>query len=116
LRAIERLLAIKIGSPYTSYLEIIMRGLSRRTYESHLFALRYIHSRNAETYKFAAAPKERLKLSTDADWPSSEVWKAQLPGVIPRHAKATNEPDYRLQPKTAAEVQKAVKFAKNNNV
>ena len=66
--------------------------------------------------ELAAAPKGCLKLSKDADWPSSEVWKTQLPGVIPRDAKSKEGPDYRFRPKSVVEVQKAVKFAKDNDI
>jgi hypothetical protein len=62
------------------------------------------------------SPSGCLKLPTDSDWPSPEVWKAQLPGVIPSNGKPGPQPNYRLRPKNTAEVQKAVKFAKDNNI
>jgi FAD/FMN-containing dehydrogenase len=84
--------------------------LLQRTAIAALFATSAVAS------SLKTAPKGCLKLPTDSDWPAPEVWKAQLPGVIPKDAKATDEPDYRIRPKTAAEVQRAVKFAKDNNV
>lgn len=58
------------------------------------------------------------KLNTDVDWPAPEVWEAALPGVV-----ATNGSDrwgptvnYRLQAKSVADVQSAVRFATEHNV
>jgi FAD/FMN-containing dehydrogenase len=57
------------------------------------------------------------KLKSDVDWPAPEVWKAALPGIISLAAKAgKTTPDYRYQPTSIADAQKAVKFATANNV
>jgi FAD binding domain-containing protein len=63
-------------------------------------------------------PQRCRKTNTDADWPSHDVWKQALPNVIPRASKAGEpiRPDYRFRAKTATDVQKAVKFASENNV
>jgi hypothetical protein len=71
---------------------------------------------NALAGGIVMAPSGCLKLPTDSDWPAPEIWKAQLPGVIPRDEKNADQPNYRIRPKNAAEVQKAVKFAKDNNI
>jgi FAD/FMN-containing dehydrogenase len=65
---------------------------------------------------FTTAPTGCLKLPTDSDWPAPEVWTAQLPGIIPRKERDGDQPNYRIRPKNAAEVQKAVKFAKDHNI
>jgi hypothetical protein len=61
------------------------------------------------------APAGCFKLSTDADFPTPEIWKAALPGVIPKSGNRA-QADYRFRVKSASHVQKAVKFAKQHNV
>jgi hypothetical protein len=65
-----------------------------------------------------AAPPGCLKLNMDIDWPSREVWEQSLPGVTPTAGSDVNGPlpDYRLQVKTVADVQNAVRFATKHNV
>lgn len=63
------------------------------------------------------APEGCLKLASDTDWPSSKAWQDALPGVIPRDPKANgNGPDYRIRPKSVEEIQKALKFVRDNNI
>lgn len=71
---------------------------------------------NAFAGPVLTAPAGCLTLPTDSDWPAPEVWKAQLPGVIPRDEKNSDQPNYRIRPKYASDVQKAVKFAGDNNI
>jgi FAD/FMN-containing dehydrogenase len=59
------------------------------------------------------------KLSSDSDWPTKAQWEAALPGVIPKKASllgGSTEPDYRYRVKDAEGVQRAIKFAKENNI
>lgn len=55
---------------------------------------------------------------TDRQWPDKSVWKAALPHVLSRGVAKDKlkHPDYRLEVKTAAEVQAAVKFATKHNI
>jgi FAD/FMN-containing dehydrogenase len=56
-------------------------------------------------------------LRTDADWPSFDAWKAELPGVVPlKETPGVASPDYRLRVTTAEEVQKAINFANKHNI
>jgi hypothetical protein len=61
------------------------------------------------------APKGCRKLSSDNDWPTVEVWKTALPGIMPG-SSGTPGPDYRIQAKSVADVQRAVKFANEHNI
>jgi hypothetical protein len=72
------------------------------------------------------APVGCTKLNSDADWPPRTTWEAALPGVIPIpkimnsvlgvNTSAKTSEDYRFRVKTAADVQKAVNFARENNL
>jgi FAD/FMN-containing dehydrogenase len=62
------------------------------------------------------APEGCRKLPSDSDWPSLETWKAALPGVQPKEASCGTCPDYRFVVKSISDVQKAVKFAVQNNI
>src|ERR1700712_4976747 len=62
------------------------------------------------------APAGCLKLSTDSDWPAPEIWKAALPGVVRESKAGKVSPDYRIQAKNTADVQKAVKFAAQHGI
>jgi len=64
-------------------------------------------------------PKGCRRLATDTDWPAADVWTKTFPGILPRQAAkagAPVRPDYRLRAKSAADVEKAVKFAADNNL
>ncbi|KAH7069057.1 hypothetical protein BKA63DRAFT_477810 [Paraphoma chrysanthemicola] len=59
------------------------------------------------------------KLNTDADWPSPDVWKSELPGVLPSvntSDKWGPLPDYRLQARSIEDVQRAVRFVRKHNI
>ncbi|KAF2433259.1 FAD-binding domain-containing protein [Tothia fuscella] len=63
------------------------------------------------------APENCKKLPVDADWPSDEVWKAELKGVEARGPqKQPARPDYKYEANTVAKVQKAVKFTSQHNL
>ena len=62
------------------------------------------------------APAGCRKLNTDTDWPSSAAWQAAFPGVIPKPANIKIGPDYRIRVQTAGDIQKALKFANDNNI
>ncbi|KAF1982276.1 FAD-binding domain-containing protein [Aulographum hederae CBS 113979] len=66
----------------------------------------------------STTPSGCRAIAGDASWPSPDVWTAALPGVMPRAAKdaKSGEPDYRFKPKTFADVQAAVNFAREHNV
>jgi hypothetical protein len=61
-----------------------------------------------------SAPEGCRKLNTDSDWPSSQVWNQALPRASRTGGPAL--PDYRFRARTAADVEKAVKFAADNNL
>lgn len=63
-------------------------------------------------------PSGCRKLNTDIDWPDVEIWKAALPGVVATNGSDKWGPtvDYRLQAKSVADVQNAVRFAKEHNI
>ncbi|KAF9871879.1 hypothetical protein CkaCkLH20_10511 [Colletotrichum karsti] len=58
------------------------------------------------------------KLPTDSDWPSSDIWQAALPGVIPITDNSTTGslPNYRFRAHSIEDVQAAVRFAAEQNV
>jgi hypothetical protein len=67
--------------------------------------------------KKAPAPDGCKKLSTDADWPSKEVWDAELPGWENSMADpGMKHPDVVYEVKTKGSVAKAVKFVAKHNV
>jgi hypothetical protein len=57
-------------------------------------------------------------LPTDPEWPAATAWKTALEGVEARGMQMPNatSPDYAFPAKTVEQVQKAVKFAADNNV
>lgn len=62
------------------------------------------------------APDGCRKLNSDTDWPMNQQWEAALPGVIKRSRGGGIQPDYRYRVKAAEDVQRAVRFAKDNNI
>jgi hypothetical protein len=63
------------------------------------------------------APSNCKKLSTDSDWPANDVWKSELPGVLPIEPnKRLKHPDWVYKINTVEQVQKAVRFAATHNV
>ncbi|KAF2670170.1 FAD-binding domain-containing protein [Microthyrium microscopicum] len=70
----------------------------------------------ASPLESSKAPKGCLRLSTDEDFPSAEAWKSALPTVIKNNNTVNVGPDYRIQVKSASDVEKAIKFAKDSNV
>jgi hypothetical protein len=66
----------------------------------------------------AAADSNCRALPKDPEWPSTSTWKAALEGVEERGMQMPNatSPDYAYPAKTVEQVQKAVKFAADNNV
>lgn len=63
------------------------------------------------------APVGCRRLSKDTDWPSPEIWKAAMPNVVAiKPVSGKTAPDYRLQARSIADVQAAVKFATSNNI
>jgi FAD/FMN-containing dehydrogenase len=63
-------------------------------------------------------PPECRKLKTDIDWPTLEQWNSALPGVITTNGSDIHGPtvDYRLQAKSVADVQQAVRFARKHKI
>jgi hypothetical protein len=61
------------------------------------------------------APSGCKYLLSDKGWPADHVWKAAFPGVF-KKLKGTVGPDWMVQAKSVADVQKAVNFAKEHNV
>jgi hypothetical protein len=63
------------------------------------------------------APAGCKKLSTDADWPSTDVINAELPGWEASMPDGKlKHPDYIYEAKSVASVQRAVRFAAKHNV
>jgi hypothetical protein len=63
------------------------------------------------------APAGCKKLSTDADWPSVDVLKEELPGwEAPMPDGKMKHPDYVYEAKSVASVRRAVKFAAKHNI
>lgn len=63
-------------------------------------------------------PSGCRKLNTDLDWPSPDVWRAEIPGVLPQNNSDAHGslPDYRLRAKSVSDVQAAVRFASKYNI
>lgn len=61
-----------------------------------------------------APPGCRLLLS-DKGWPADSVWKTTFPGIF-KKLRGTVGPDWMMQAKNIADVQKAVNFARERNV
>jgi FAD/FMN-containing dehydrogenase len=70
----------------------------------------------AQTVVAKPAPAGCRKLNTDSDWPLPAAWKAVLPKVILRPANVKTGPDYRIRVESVEDVQKALKFANENNI
>lgn len=66
----------------------------------------------------STTPAGCRKLRTDTDWPTHAQWEAALPGVVATNGSDEHGPlpDYRLQARSVEDVQKAVRFAKENNL
>jgi hypothetical protein len=65
------------------------------------------------------APANCFKLSTDADWPSQQVWSTELKGFEVTKSSAVKgwkSPDYTYEASKASHVQNAVKFAAKHRV
>jgi FAD/FMN-containing dehydrogenase len=63
-------------------------------------------------------PEGCRKLNTDADWPPQKIWEDAMPGIEylrSTFSRATT-PDYRYQVRSVPDVQRALKFAQENNV
>jgi hypothetical protein len=72
-----------------------------------------------KTTSNSPAPANCLKLSTDADWPSAQVWATELKGNEPRKPstkKGWTSPDYIYEASKASHVQTAVRFAAKHKV
>ncbi|KAF2396325.1 FAD-binding domain-containing protein [Trichodelitschia bisporula] len=66
-----------------------------------------------------ATPAGCKRLAGDAEFPAAAAWRAALPGVDARDhdlPASTTRPDYKFVAKTAADVQKAVKFVADHNL
>jgi hypothetical protein len=61
------------------------------------------------------APAGCRFLLSDKGWPADSVWKAAFPGIF-KKLRGTVGPDWMVQAKTVADVQKVVNFAKERNV
>lgn len=61
------------------------------------------------------APPGCKLLASDKGFPSDDVWKKEFPGVY-KKLKGTEAPDFMVQAKSVADVQKAVNFAREHNV
>jgi hypothetical protein len=61
------------------------------------------------------APAGCKLLSSDKGWPADSTWRGAFPGVY-KKLKGTYGPDWMVQVKTVADVQKAVNFAREHNV
>ena len=61
------------------------------------------------------APPGCKLLASDKGWPTDDVWKKAFPGVF-KKLKGTEGPDWMVQAKSVEDVQKAVNFARDNNV
>jgi len=89
---------------------ILIRVGIMKTFVSFQVAISLITYASASGLEGRAASGCR-RLKTDADWPSVDVWKAELPGVAPLKATpGAASPDYRIRVKSVEEVQKAIKI------
>jgi hypothetical protein len=62
-----------------------------------------------------STPDGCKRLSGDKGWPSDSTWRASLPGVF-KKLRGTFGPDWMWQVSSVEQVQKAVNFARDNNV
>jgi len=64
-----------------------------------------------------ATPEGCKKLSTDADWPTPEEWKAAMPEVeVHKQTTGSRHPDYVLRAESYKDVSRAVEFCSKNNI
>ena len=63
----------------------------------------------------STTPAGCKKLASDNGWPADSLWKSTFPGVF-RKLRGTQGPDWMVQARTVADVQKAVNFAREQNV
>lgn len=70
---------------------------------------RALHANSSST------PEGCKKLASDKGWPADSEWKSAFPGVY-KKLRGTQGPDWMVQAKSVADVQKAVNFARENNV
>jgi hypothetical protein len=63
-------------------------------------------------------PEGCRKLNTDTDWPAQKAWEDAMPGVeyLRSAFKRGTTPDYRYQVRSVPDVQRALKFAQDNNI
>lgn len=69
----------------------------------------------ALTPNSSEAPPGCKLLLSDKGWPEDSVWRSTFPGIF-RKLKGTEAPDYMVQAKSVADVQKVVNFAREHNV
>jgi hypothetical protein len=69
----------------------------------------------ALTPNSSTAPPGCKLLASDKGWPADDVWKKAFPEAF-KKMKGTEGPDWWLQAKSVEDVQKAVNFARDNNV
>jgi FAD/FMN-containing dehydrogenase len=62
-----------------------------------------------------ASPKCK-KLPIDADWPSPEEWKRELPGIETIMPQKLKHPQYTYEVTKVEQVQRAVKFVTKHNI
>lgn len=69
----------------------------------------------ALTANSSEAPAGCKFLPSDKGWPTDHVWKTNFPGIF-KKLKGTVGPDWMVQAKNVADVQKVVNFAREHNV
>lgn len=69
----------------------------------------------ALTANSSIAPAGCKYLASDKGWPADHVWKTNFPGVF-KKLKGSVGPDWMVQAKNVADVQKVVNFAREHNV
>jgi hypothetical protein len=63
----------------------------------------------------SVAPAGCKILSADKGWPAEHEWMSSFPGIF-KKLRGTVGPDWMMQARTVADVQKAVNFAREKNV
>jgi hypothetical protein len=66
-------------------------------------------------FNTTVAPPGCKYLSSDAGFPADSLWRSTFPGIY-KKLKGTMGPDWMVQTRTVADVQKAVNFARDHNV
>jgi FAD/FMN-containing dehydrogenase len=69
----------------------------------------------ALTANSSEAPAGCKFLPSDKGWPADHVWKSNFPGIF-KKLRGTVGPDWMVQAKNVADVQKVVNFAREHNV